>query len=77
MFQNKKVFVFDNQMLAQIIWFDYTVAEVSCPKSYFAKASSINFIRSLKYGWGCLEIACTFRLAKINFIHSPLFPAHG
>jgi len=74
---NSDDFVFDNQMLAQIIWFDYTVAEVSCPTSYFAEASSINFIRSLKYGLGCLETACSFRLAKIKIIHSPLFPAHG
>jgi glycosyltransferase involved in cell wall biosynthesis len=73
---NSDDFVFDNQMLAQIIWFDYTVAEVSCPTSYFAEASSINFIRSVKYGVGCLKTACRFRLAKINFIHSPLFPAH-
>jgi glycosyltransferase involved in cell wall biosynthesis len=74
---NSDDFVFDNQMLAQIIWFDYTVAEVSCPTSYFAEASSINFTRSVKYGLGCLKTACRFRLAKINFIHSPLFPAHG
>jgi hypothetical protein len=74
---NSDDFVFDNQMLAQIIWFDYTVAEVSCPTSYFEEASSINFIRSLKYGLGCLETACSFRLAKIRIIHSPLFPAHG
>ncbi|MGD0020944.1 MAG: glycosyltransferase family 2 protein [Smithellaceae bacterium] len=73
---NSDDFVFDNQMLAQIIWFDYTVAEVSCPTSYFAQASSINFTRSVKYGWGCLKTACLFRLAKTNFLSSPLFPAH-
>jgi glycosyltransferase involved in cell wall biosynthesis len=74
---NSDDFVFDNQMLAQIIWFDYTVAEVSCPTSYFAEASSITFTRSVKYGWGCLTTACIFRLAKIKIIHSSLFPAHG
>jgi glycosyltransferase involved in cell wall biosynthesis len=74
--KNSDDFVFDNQILAQIIWFDYTVAEVSCPTSYYAEASSINFARSVKYGLGCLKTACRFRLAKINFIHSPLFPAH-
>jgi len=74
---NSDDFVFDNQMLAQIIWFDYTVAEVSCPTSYFAEASSINFTRSVKYGLGCLKTACRFRLAKIKIIHSSLFPDHG
>lgn len=73
---NSDDFVFDNQMLAQIIWFDYTVAEVSCPTSYFAEASSITFTRSVKCGLGCLTTACIFRLAKIKIIHSPLFPAH-
>ena len=73
---NSDDFVFDNQMLAQIIWFDYTMAEVSCPTSYFAEASSINFTRSVKYGWGCLKTAALFRLAKMNFLSSPLFPAH-
>src|SRR5581483_5511550 len=47
-------FVFDNQMLAQILWFNYTIAEVSCPTRYFDEASSINFRRSVKYGFGCL-----------------------
>lgn len=71
---NSDDFVFDNQMLAQIIWLDYTIAEVSCPTSYFAEASSINLQRSIKYGFGCLYTALTFRLAKMNFITSRLFP---
>ena len=75
--ENSDDFVFDNQMLAQVVWFGYTVAEVSCPTSYFAEASSINFIRSVKYGLGCLKTACCFRLAKLKLIVSPLFPAHG
>ncbi len=74
---NSDDFVFDNQMLAQIIWLGYTVAEVSCPTSYFAEASSINFARSVKYGLGCLQTAFSFFLAKFNLITSPLFPAHG
>lgn len=74
---NSDDFVFDNQMLAQIIWFGYTVAEVSCPTSYFEEASSINFTSSVKYGFGCLKTACGFRLAKFNLITSPLFPAYG
>ena len=72
---NSDDFVFDNQMLAQIIWFGYTIGEVSCPTLYFAEASSINFRRSVQYGFGVLGTAFTFRLAKMNLIRSPLFPA--
>jgi len=71
---NSDDFVFDNQMMAQIIWFGYTVAEVSCPTKYFAEASSINFKRSMEYGVGCLKTAFAFRLAKMNLIKSVLFP---
>ncbi len=72
---NSNDFVFDNQMLAQIIWFGYIVAEVSCPTKYFAEASSINFTRSLRYGVGCLLTALRFRLARLNVMPSKLFPA--
>ncbi|MBC8199670.1 MAG: glycosyltransferase family 2 protein [Desulfobacterales bacterium] len=71
---NSDDFVFDNQMLAQIVWLDYTIAEVSCPTSYFAEASSINLRRSIKYGFGCLNTAMKFRLAKMKIITSKLFP---
>jgi glycosyltransferase involved in cell wall biosynthesis len=71
---NSDDFVFDNQMLAQIIWFGYTIAEVSCPTKYFAEASSINFRRSVKYGFECLITALTFRLAKAGITTSKLFP---
>jgi len=71
---NSDDFVFDNQMLAQIIWFGHTIAEVSCPTKYFAEASSINFMRSMKYGLECLLTALTFRLAKIGITTSKLFP---
>lgn len=71
---NSDDFVFDNQMLAQIIWFGYTVAEVSCPTKYFAEASSINLPRSIKYGLGCLHTAFIFRLAKMKILRSELFP---
>ena len=72
---NSDDFVFDNQMLAQIVWFGYTIAEVSCPTSYFAEASSINFKRSMEYGFGCLRTALSFRLAKMKLIKNSLFPA--
>jgi glycosyltransferase involved in cell wall biosynthesis len=70
---NSDDFVFDNQMLAQIVWFGYTIAEVSCPTSYFAEASSINLNRSITYGFGCLNTALTFRLAKMKIKKSSLF----
>lgn len=71
---NSDDFVFDNQMLAQIVWFGYVVAEISCPTKYFAEASSINFRRSVTYGIGCLVTAMTFRLAKMGVVKSTLFP---
>jgi glycosyltransferase involved in cell wall biosynthesis len=70
---NSDDFVFDNQMLAQILWYGYTIAEVTCPTKYFAEASSINLVRSTKYGFGCLGTAATFRLAKLG-VPSKLFP---
>lgn len=74
---NSDDFVFDNQMLAQILWFGYTVAEVSCPTKYFPEASSINLPRSIKYGFGCLYTGALFRLAKWGLIRSALFPQIG
>jgi glycosyltransferase involved in cell wall biosynthesis len=77
---NSDDFVFDNQMLAQILWLGYTIAEVSCPTRYFAEASSINLISSIKYGFGCLLTALTFGLARIGLVKSKRFPAgagHG
>jgi glycosyltransferase involved in cell wall biosynthesis len=71
---NSDDFVFDNQMLSQILWFDYKIAEVSCPTKYFAEASSINLLRSIQYGFGCLDVAMKFRLAKMNLMTCKLFP---
>ncbi|MHC5075016.1 MAG: glycosyltransferase family 2 protein [Planctomycetota bacterium] len=73
--KNSDDFVFDNQMLAQILWLDYQIAEISCPTKYFPEASSINLTRSIKYGLGCLSTAIKFRMAKMNLIYSKLFPA--
>ena len=72
---NSDDFVFDNQMLLQILWFGHTIAEVSCPTKYFSGASSINFRRSIRYGFGCLWTAMKYRLAKMNLVKSKLFPA--
>ena len=61
---NSDDFVFDNQMLAQIIWFGYRIGELSCPTKYFEEASSINFRRSVIYGLGVLKTSVQFRLQK-------------
>lgn len=74
---NSEDFVFDNQMLAQIVWHGYTIAEVSCPTKYFPEASSINFSRSVKYGLGCLMVGAQFRLARMGLVPSKLFPPLG
>jgi len=71
---NSDDFVFDNQMLAQIIWLGYMIAEVSCPTKYFTEASSINLYSSIKYGFGCLHTAFIFRLSKMKVKNSKLFP---
>jgi glycosyltransferase involved in cell wall biosynthesis len=71
---NSDDFVFDNQVLAQIVWMGYAVAEVSCPTRYFAEASSINFRRSIRYGLGCLLTALQFFLAKRGWIGHERFP---
>ena len=73
--QNSDDFVFDNQMLAQVLWHGFTIGEVSCPTKYFAEASSINFRRSVRYGFGCLRTGMLFRLAKLGWVKSKLFPA--
>lgn len=71
---NSDDFIFDNQMLSQIFWFGYMIAEVSCPTKYFPEASSINLSRSIKYGLGCLLTGLKFRLAKMRLVKSALFP---
>ena len=71
--QNSDDFVFDNQMIAQVLWHGFTIGEVSCPTKYFKEASSINFQRSVKYGFGCLGVGLKFRLAKLGLFKSKLF----
>ncbi len=72
--RNSDDFVFDNEMLAQIVYYGYTIAEVSCPTKYFPEASSINFRRSVTYGFGCLRTMLTARMATLGVLTSPLFP---
>ncbi len=67
-------FIFDNQVLTQILWMGATIAEVSCPTRYERESSSINLTRSIIYGLGCLRTAVSYRLAKMRMIHAKLFP---
>jgi hypothetical protein len=73
--ENSDDFVFDNQMLAQIAWHGFTIGEISCPTKYFPEASSINFRRSVRYGFGCLSVGLKYRLAKMGFGPPALFAA--
>jgi glycosyltransferase involved in cell wall biosynthesis len=72
--RNSDDFVFDNQILAQVLWVGGQIAEISCPTHYFPDASGINFERSVVYGLGCLSTGLTYRLATLGWIRSPLFP---
>ena len=72
--ENSDDFVFDNQMLAEILWLGFRVGEVSCPTKYFEEASSINFGRSLRYGLGCMGTAAAFRLAALGLRTDVRFP---
>ena len=71
---NSDDFVFDNQMLAQTIWMGFQIGEVSCPTRYATENSSINFRRSVKYGFGCLETAMMYRLCRWKLARSRRFP---
>jgi glycosyltransferase involved in cell wall biosynthesis len=64
--QNSDDFVFDNQMLAQVHWVGCPIGELTCPAKYMPEASSINFRRSVRYGFGCLSTALAYRLAKLR-----------
>src|SRR5712692_9568352 len=75
--ENSDDFVFDNEMLAQCIYFGYRIGEVSCPTKYFKEASSINFARSVKYGCGVLATTLKCRLQKLGVARFRLFSAAG
>jgi glycosyltransferase involved in cell wall biosynthesis len=72
--KNSDDFVFDNQILAQILWLNCPIGEVTCPARYMPEASSINFRRSVRYGLGCILTALEYRWAKIRG-SGRLFPA--
>lgn len=66
-------FIFDNEILALLFYYDYKIGEISCPTKYFKEASSINFIRSCKYGLGVLVLSFKYFLAKHLFFKSKIF----
>jgi glycosyltransferase involved in cell wall biosynthesis len=75
--ENSDDFVFDNQVLAQCVHFGFRIGEVSCPTKYFAEASSINFRRSVKYGFGVLATTMQFALQRAGLVHLPRFSKNG
>ena len=70
---NSDDFVFDNQMLAQIFYAGYEIAEITCPTKYFEEASSINFKRSVKYGMGVLTTSLKYFFNKLKLTKSDIF----
>jgi glycosyltransferase involved in cell wall biosynthesis len=70
---NSEDFVFDNQMLAQIIYGSYRIGEITCPTRYNEASSSINFGRSVVYGLGVVKTSLMFRLQRWGLLRSPLF----
>jgi len=75
--ENSDDFVFDNEMLAQCICFNYRIGELSCPTKYFAEASSINFRRSVKYGLGVLATTLKCRLQMLGIASYRIFSPAG
>jgi glycosyltransferase involved in cell wall biosynthesis len=75
--ENSDDFVFDNQMLAQILLAGFEIGEVSCPAAYFEEASSINFQRSVKYGLGVLQTSVQAFLHRRGLVHFRIFDPNG
>jgi glycosyltransferase involved in cell wall biosynthesis len=61
---NSDDFIFDNEMIAQLFYHGFKIAEITCPTKYFEKASSITLRRSLKYGFGVLGVSLLYFLTK-------------
>ena len=75
--ENSDDFVFDNQMLAQCVYFGFRIGEVSCPTKYFEEASSINFRRSVRYGLEVLQTTVQFALQRAGILDNPIFNKDG
>jgi hypothetical protein len=70
---NSDDFIFDNQMLSQIFYAGFEIAEITCPTKYFEEASSINFSRSVKYGLGVLKVSVTHFLQRMGIAQNPMY----
>ena len=77
MLENSDDFVFDNQMLLQAFYFGYRVGEITCPSVYADDSSSINFSRSVTYGFGVLGTAFKYGLQKHSIGKWPIFDSSG
>jgi len=75
--ENSDDFVFDNEILTQAVFFGLRIGEVSCPTKYFPEASSINFRRSVRYGFGVLATTAKFALQKAGLAHFRIFSERG
>lgn len=64
--QNSDDFIFDNEMVAQIFYHNFEIAEITCPTKYFEEASSINLKRSITYGLGVLKVSVLYFLTKLK-----------
>jgi glycosyltransferase involved in cell wall biosynthesis len=75
--ENSDDFVFDNEVLAQVLFFGFRIGEISCPARYFEEASSINFPRSVRYGFGVLGTSVKFVLQKLGVMRFRIFKETG
>ncbi len=75
--ENSDDFVFDNEVLAQVLFFGFRIGEISCPARYFEEASSINFGRSVRYGFGVVGTSLKFFLQKMGVMHFRIFKDNG
>ncbi len=75
--ENTDDFVFDNEMLAQAVYFGFRIGEISCPTRYFPEASSLAFGRSVRYGFGVLATSIQYRLQKWGLMRFAIFRKEG
>jgi len=74
--KNSDDFIFDNEIVAQVFYNGYDIAEITCPTKYFEDSSSINFSRSVKYGFGVLKVSILYFLTKTNIYKWKLLKNH-
>ena len=75
--ENSDDFVFDNEILAQVLHFGFRIGEISCPARYFKEASSVNFRRSVRYGFGVLATSLKFALQRLGIMRFRIFKETG